>query len=94
MEKSEPEPAASAPSWVKDFNKETSAFNRRARGELYDASNGENVQIQESGNGVLSFLGTKVDIVSKLTSQSHVASTYALDHFVAFLNMGSVSGPR
>lgn len=81
---SEPKLATSTPSWVKDFNKETSASNRRARGELYDASNGEQVLIQESGNGVLSFLGTQVDVVSKLTPQSHVASTYALDQFSTF----------
>lgn len=82
------EPSACTPSWVKDFNRETREFNRRVRGQHYDASNAGKIQLQKHSNGVLSFLGTEIDMVSKLAPSSHVASTYALDQFSTFRDWG------
>lgn len=80
----ESEPTASHPSWVKEFDRETTALNRRARSEHYNASNGGTIQLVDHTGGVLSFLGTKVDVLSDVTENANSASTYSGCQFSAF----------
>lgn len=80
----ESEPNDLLPSWVKEFDKETTALNRRARSEHYNASNGGTIHLVDCTNGVLSFLGTKVDVLSDVTQSTHSASTYSGYQFSAF----------
>lgn len=80
----ESEPTNSLPSWVKEFNRETTALNRRARSKHYNACNGGKIQPPDYIDGVLSFLGTKVDILKDVTQNAHSASTYSGCQFSTF----------
>lgn len=95
----ESEPTDSFPSWVKEFNKETTALNRRARSELYNACNGGKIQPADYTDGVLSFLGTKVDILKEVTQNAHSASMYSgcqfstFHEWAQFLKLNKRQGP-
>ncbi|OJD34667.1 heterokaryon incompatibility protein or allele [Diplodia corticola] len=84
----ETEPAEPAdpdhPSWVKEFDKETTAMNRRARSVHYNASKDGSIRLRHYDKGILSFVGTKADAISDVTEHLHFVSTYSGCQFSTF----------
>lgn len=68
-------------SWVKNFDKETTVFNRRIRSEQYRAGSAKMVKAKRLNDSIISIVGFKVDVVSQVSPECHFETTYSKDQF-------------